>query len=108
MIVEEVGKEAYRLEHLDDRRVPHTWNSASLRIYYNGRPIIPQTKVSKIKGKNLEARKRLMIEGTGRGDRLNQSGIHHFFANVNFRGIYAGMQKGYLLQSTVETSLKLL
>ncbi|RDX75243.1 hypothetical protein CR513_44910, partial [Mucuna pruriens] len=34
-IVEEVGKGAYRLEYLDGRKVPCTWNMASLWIYYN-------------------------------------------------------------------------
>ncbi|RDX82514.1 Tf2-11, partial [Mucuna pruriens] len=30
-IIEKVGKGAYRLEHLDGRRIPRTWNASSLR-----------------------------------------------------------------------------
>ncbi|RDX97493.1 Tf2-9, partial [Mucuna pruriens] len=30
-IIERVGKGAYRLEHLDRRRIPRTWNASSLR-----------------------------------------------------------------------------
>ncbi|RDX84098.1 hypothetical protein CR513_34907, partial [Mucuna pruriens] len=30
-IVEKVGRGAYRLEHLEGRRVPRTWNASSLR-----------------------------------------------------------------------------
>ncbi|RDX95208.1 hypothetical protein CR513_22298, partial [Mucuna pruriens] len=31
-VLEEVGQGAYRLEHLDGRRIPHTWNATTLRI----------------------------------------------------------------------------
>ncbi|RDX84457.1 Tf2-6, partial [Mucuna pruriens] len=31
MVIEKVGKGAYRLEHLDKRRIPCTWNTNSLR-----------------------------------------------------------------------------
>ncbi|RDX80100.1 hypothetical protein CR513_39388, partial [Mucuna pruriens] len=34
-IEDEVGKGAYRIEHLDGWRVPRTWNLEILRIYYN-------------------------------------------------------------------------
>ncbi|RDX63414.1 hypothetical protein CR513_58165, partial [Mucuna pruriens] len=34
-IIEEIGKGAYRLEHLDERKVPRPWNTTSLRIYYS-------------------------------------------------------------------------
>ncbi|RDX82659.1 Tf2-9, partial [Mucuna pruriens] len=34
-ITEEVGRGAYRLEHLDGKKVPRTWNAASLRMYYS-------------------------------------------------------------------------
>ncbi|RDX91253.1 Pro-Pol polyprotein, partial [Mucuna pruriens] len=34
-IVEEVGRGAYRLEHLDGRRIPRTWNAAMLQMYYS-------------------------------------------------------------------------
>ncbi|RDY03056.1 hypothetical protein CR513_13399, partial [Mucuna pruriens] len=33
-IIEEVGKGAYRLEHLDGRKIPRTWNALSLRLYH--------------------------------------------------------------------------
>ncbi|RDX81685.1 Tf2-6, partial [Mucuna pruriens] len=32
---EEVGRGAYRLESLDGKKVPHTWNATTLRMYYN-------------------------------------------------------------------------
>ncbi|RDX88464.1 hypothetical protein CR513_29952, partial [Mucuna pruriens] len=31
----DVGKGAYCLEKLDDKKVPHTWNATSLQMYYN-------------------------------------------------------------------------
>ncbi|RDX96690.1 Tf2-9, partial [Mucuna pruriens] len=34
-IAEKVGRGAYRLEHLDGRRIPRTWNTNSLRRYFN-------------------------------------------------------------------------
>ncbi|RDX98463.1 hypothetical protein CR513_18615, partial [Mucuna pruriens] len=34
-IAEDVGKGAYCLEHLDGKRIPRTWNVASLRFYYS-------------------------------------------------------------------------
>ncbi|RDX62821.1 Tf2-8, partial [Mucuna pruriens] len=34
-ILEEVGRGAYYLESLDGRRVPQTWNVATLRMYYS-------------------------------------------------------------------------
>ncbi|RDX71284.1 Tf2-8, partial [Mucuna pruriens] len=34
-ILEEVGWGVYRLENLDGRRVPRTWNAATLRMYYS-------------------------------------------------------------------------
>ncbi|RDX75380.1 hypothetical protein CR513_44744, partial [Mucuna pruriens] len=34
-IIEEVGKGAFQLEHLDGRKVLCTWNMTSLRIYYS-------------------------------------------------------------------------
>ncbi|RDX88927.1 Retrovirus-related Pol polyprotein from transposon 17.6, partial [Mucuna pruriens] len=34
-ITERVGKGAYRLERLDGRRIPHTWNAGSLRRYFS-------------------------------------------------------------------------
>ncbi|RDX57682.1 Tf2-11, partial [Mucuna pruriens] len=34
-VLEEVGKGAYRLEQLDGKRIPHTWNVATLRMYYS-------------------------------------------------------------------------
>ncbi|RDX68974.1 hypothetical protein CR513_51991, partial [Mucuna pruriens] len=34
-IIEQVGKGAYKLEHLDKRRIPCTWNMTSLRFYYS-------------------------------------------------------------------------
>ncbi|RDX72157.1 hypothetical protein CR513_48391, partial [Mucuna pruriens] len=46
-ILEEVGGGAYRLEHLDENKVPRTWNAASLRIIWStlvpdkGRPMRP-------------------------------------------------------------------
>ncbi|RDX80199.1 Tf2-6, partial [Mucuna pruriens] len=46
-IVEEVGRGAYRLEHLDKRRVPRTWNVATLRINdANRKPARPQNRWS--------------------------------------------------------------
>ncbi|RDX97347.1 hypothetical protein CR513_19888, partial [Mucuna pruriens] len=50
-IVEEVGRGAFRLEHLDGRKVPHTWNMANVskvkeqntkRPKRGGRPTIPR------------------------------------------------------------------
>jgi len=32
---DEVGKGAYRLEHLEGKKVPHTWNAANLRYYFS-------------------------------------------------------------------------
>ncbi|RDX93635.1 Pol polyprotein, partial [Mucuna pruriens] len=32
-ITEEVGKGAYHLEHLDDKKIPRTWNAMNLRVY---------------------------------------------------------------------------
>ncbi|RDX83979.1 hypothetical protein CR513_35035, partial [Mucuna pruriens] len=29
-VIEEVGKGAYRLEHLDDKKIPQTWNALNL------------------------------------------------------------------------------
>ncbi|RDX61679.1 hypothetical protein CR513_60071, partial [Mucuna pruriens] len=37
-ILEEVGRGAYHLEHLDGKKVPHTWNAASLRIRSSDKP----------------------------------------------------------------------
>ncbi|RDX67749.1 Tf2-11, partial [Mucuna pruriens] len=34
-IMEEVGRGAYRLEQLDGKVVPRTWNASSLRMYYS-------------------------------------------------------------------------
>jgi len=34
-VKDEVGKGAYCLERLDGKRVPRTWNAASLRYYYS-------------------------------------------------------------------------
>ncbi|RDX69752.1 Tf2-8, partial [Mucuna pruriens] len=34
-IVEEVGQGAYRLESLEKKKLPRTWNVASLRMYYS-------------------------------------------------------------------------
>ncbi|RDX83556.1 Tf2-11, partial [Mucuna pruriens] len=34
-IFEKVGKGAYRLEHLDGRRIPRTWNTNNLRRYFS-------------------------------------------------------------------------
>jgi len=34
-VKDEVGKGAYRLERLDGKKVPHTWNAASLRYYFS-------------------------------------------------------------------------
>ncbi|RDY12063.1 hypothetical protein CR513_03187, partial [Mucuna pruriens] len=34
-VTEEVGRGAYRLEQLDGKKVPRTWNAMSLRMYYS-------------------------------------------------------------------------
>ncbi|RDY10102.1 Tf2-8, partial [Mucuna pruriens] len=34
-VTEKVGKGAYRLEHLEGRKVPRTWNAGSLRRYFS-------------------------------------------------------------------------
>ncbi|RDX98563.1 Tf2-9, partial [Mucuna pruriens] len=34
-IAEKVGRGAYRLEHLDRRKIPRTWNTSSLRRYFS-------------------------------------------------------------------------
>ncbi|RDX67644.1 hypothetical protein CR513_53454, partial [Mucuna pruriens] len=32
-ITEEVGRGAYRLEHLDNKKIPRTWNTMNLHVY---------------------------------------------------------------------------
>ncbi|RDX76891.1 hypothetical protein CR513_43075, partial [Mucuna pruriens] len=32
-IIEEVDRRAYRLEHLDGKKIPRTWNVMNLRVY---------------------------------------------------------------------------
>ncbi|RDX96551.1 hypothetical protein CR513_20784, partial [Mucuna pruriens] len=34
-VIEEVGRGAYRLEQLDRKKIPRTWNAISLRMYYS-------------------------------------------------------------------------
>jgi hypothetical protein len=34
-VKEDVGKGAYRLEHLDGKKIPRTWNAADLRYYFS-------------------------------------------------------------------------
>ena len=34
-VKDEVGKEAYRLERLDGKKVPYTWNAVNLRYYFS-------------------------------------------------------------------------
>ncbi|RDX58231.1 Pro-Pol polyprotein, partial [Mucuna pruriens] len=33
-VIEEVGRGAYRLEHLDGKKIPRTWNAVMLRMYF--------------------------------------------------------------------------
>ncbi|RDX64539.1 hypothetical protein CR513_56893, partial [Mucuna pruriens] len=34
-VIANVGRGAYRLEQLDGKKIPHTWNTTHLRLYYS-------------------------------------------------------------------------